>query len=136
MDASRPTAHFFVSGIVSHELAEHFFSRWKETDIHVRNLPHWKQEGVLSFITFRLGDSLKRSYLPGRRNGNHGFTPILEHGLKKCLQNTRVCFLLESKDGWIMGMANAFSVMNSAGRLTKTRLSSSMATDIGFMAMS
>ncbi len=36
----------------------HFYLSDKDTDIHERNLPHWQQEEVWTFITWRLGDSL------------------------------------------------------------------------------
>lgn len=37
-----------------------FFDDHTETRITERNLPHWRQEGKLYFVTWRLGDSLPR----------------------------------------------------------------------------
>ena len=39
------------------------FSPFAEIDIHVRNLPHWAQDGTLIFVTFRLADSLPQEKL-------------------------------------------------------------------------
>ncbi len=38
-----------------------FFDRTAEIDIHSRNLPHWFQAGVATFITFRTADSMPRA---------------------------------------------------------------------------
>jgi hypothetical protein len=35
-----------------------FFSPYAETHVAAANLPHWRQDGVLYFVTFRLADSL------------------------------------------------------------------------------
>src|SRR5438445_9018315 len=34
------------------------FDECRATRIYQRNLPHWRQEGVTYFVTFRLGDSI------------------------------------------------------------------------------
>ena len=38
--------------------AEPFFNPYSETRVTAANLPHWRQDGVLYFVTFRLADSL------------------------------------------------------------------------------
>lgn len=43
--------------------SEHFFSRFAQTDVHTRNLPHWASNDVLIFITYRLADSLPATKL-------------------------------------------------------------------------
>jgi REP element-mobilizing transposase RayT len=35
-----------------------FFNPYAETHVSAANLPHWRQDGVLYFVTFRLADSL------------------------------------------------------------------------------
>ena len=35
-----------------------FFDPYAETRVSAANLPHWRQDGVLYFVTFRLADSL------------------------------------------------------------------------------
>ncbi|MCK5676591.1 MAG: transposase, partial [Verrucomicrobia bacterium] len=40
-----------------------FFNPHLPLDIHERNLPHWTQEGVTYFVTFRLADSIPQSKL-------------------------------------------------------------------------
>ncbi|MEX0679729.1 MAG: hypothetical protein WD063_21850 [Pirellulales bacterium] len=35
-----------------------FFNPYAETHISAANLPHWRQAGVLYFVTFRMADSL------------------------------------------------------------------------------
>ncbi len=55
----REKAGYWMGGVVGEEeLAGHFFSGHAETAIHRRHLPHWEQDGVLCFVTFRLADSL------------------------------------------------------------------------------
>jgi REP element-mobilizing transposase RayT len=44
-------------------LQDGFFDRRKPLHIRRGNLPHWRQEGALYFVTFRLGDSLPQSKL-------------------------------------------------------------------------
>ena len=41
----------------------HFFSRFADTSVHNRNLPHWGQDGVIAFVTFRLADSIPAAKL-------------------------------------------------------------------------
>lgn len=38
--------------------ASPFFDPYAETHFSAANLPHWRQDGVLYFVTFRLADSL------------------------------------------------------------------------------
>jgi REP element-mobilizing transposase RayT len=38
--------------------ASPFFNPYAETHVSAANLPHWRQDGVLYFVTFRLADSL------------------------------------------------------------------------------
>ncbi|MFM8887680.1 MAG: transposase, partial [Chthoniobacterales bacterium] len=38
--------------------ASPFFNSYAETHVAAANLPHWRQNGVLYFVTFRLADSL------------------------------------------------------------------------------
>ena len=38
--------------------ASPFFDPYAETHVSAANLPHWRQDGVLYFVTFRLADSL------------------------------------------------------------------------------
>ena len=38
--------------------ASPFFNPYAETRVTTANLPHWRQDGVLYFVTFRLADSL------------------------------------------------------------------------------
>ena len=45
------------------ELPSHFFSRIAETEVHKRNLPHWGQDSVVCFVTFRLADSIPAAKL-------------------------------------------------------------------------
>ena len=40
-----------------------FFDEQDEVDVSRRNLPHWKQEGKLYFVTWRLADSLSQESL-------------------------------------------------------------------------
>ena len=40
-----------------------FYNPWLKTDVSKRNLPHWHQDGVLYFITFRLADSIPQGKL-------------------------------------------------------------------------
>ena len=40
-----------------------FFDERSEVDVSRRNLPHWKQEGKLYFVTWRLADSLPQEQL-------------------------------------------------------------------------
>ena len=40
-----------------------FFDERGEVDVSRRNLPHWKQEGKLYFVTWRLADSLPQEQL-------------------------------------------------------------------------
>jgi hypothetical protein len=35
-----------------------FFNPYAEIQVNAANLPHWRQDGVLYFVTFRLADSL------------------------------------------------------------------------------
>jgi type I restriction enzyme R subunit len=44
-------------------LYEGFFDRSKPLHIRWGDLPHWRQEGALDFVTFRLSDSLPQSKL-------------------------------------------------------------------------
>ena len=48
---------------VDTDLPDIFFDEFGKTDITRRNLPHWKQDGKLYFVTWRLGDSLPRHAL-------------------------------------------------------------------------
>ncbi len=45
------------------ELTGHFFAERAEIERHRRHLPHWGQDGVLCFVTFRLADSLSAAKL-------------------------------------------------------------------------
>ena len=45
------------------ELTGHFFAERAEVERHRRHLPHWGQDGVLCFVTFRLADSLPAAKL-------------------------------------------------------------------------
>ncbi len=38
-----------------------YFNEQKALRIHTRNLPHWRQDGVTYFVTFRQADSIPRS---------------------------------------------------------------------------
>jgi REP element-mobilizing transposase RayT len=52
------------------DLLDLLFDDHAEVDIHERNLPHWRQEGKLYFVTWRLADSLpteKREMLHSER---------------------------------------------------------------------
>jgi hypothetical protein len=40
-----------------------FFDPEARLDIHRGKLPHWRQEGVIYFVTFRLADSLPQAKL-------------------------------------------------------------------------
>ena len=48
-------------------LHEGFFDRNKPLQIRWGDLPHWRQEGALYFVTFRLSDSLPQSKLAAWR---------------------------------------------------------------------
>jgi type I restriction enzyme R subunit len=48
-------------------LYEGFFDRSKPLHIRWGDLPHWRQEGALYFVTFRLSDSLPQSKLAAWR---------------------------------------------------------------------
>jgi len=67
---------------VDTDLPDIFFDEFGETDITRRNLPHWKQDGKLYFVTWRLGDSLPRHALDQLEadrkawNREHGNKPI------------------------------------------------------------
>lgn len=39
----------------------HYFDERRALRIHTRNLPHWRQDGVTYFVTFRQADSIPRS---------------------------------------------------------------------------
>ena len=54
--ASRAFYYEFPDAIST--ASEHFFSRFAETDVHARNLPHWAANSTLIFITYRLVDSV------------------------------------------------------------------------------
>jgi len=47
----------------SEGLSDHFMRPYEDIDIHARNLPHWSQDNVLVFATWRLADSLPRAKL-------------------------------------------------------------------------
>jgi len=40
-----------------------FFNPYEPLRIHKANLPHWRQQGVIYFVTFRTADSLPREWL-------------------------------------------------------------------------
>jgi REP element-mobilizing transposase RayT len=52
-----------VNGLESPFSLVSFFDSSAFTSIHTRNLPHWQQGGVWTFVTWRLGDSLPQSKL-------------------------------------------------------------------------
>ena len=57
--ACQPSAGYRPGGEVGEEALDgHFFSKHADKAIHRRHLPHWGQDGVLCFVTFRLADSL------------------------------------------------------------------------------
>lgn len=39
----------------------HYFNEHQALRVHTRNLPHWRQDGVSYFVTFRQADSIPRS---------------------------------------------------------------------------
>ena len=41
-----------------HDLSFVYFNEYDEVSVYRCGLPHWRQDGVLYFVTFRLGDSL------------------------------------------------------------------------------
>jgi len=47
----------------SEGLSDHFMRPYEDIDIHARNLPHWSQDNILVFATWRLKDSLPRAKL-------------------------------------------------------------------------
>ena len=55
--------YFRCMGSQEHWLDSPFFDEHGETDITVRNLPHWTQEGKIYFVTWRLADSLSKEAL-------------------------------------------------------------------------
>jgi REP element-mobilizing transposase RayT len=40
-----------------------FFNPWQSPEISRRHLPHWHQDGVIYFVTFRLADSIPKHQL-------------------------------------------------------------------------
>ncbi|MCO6496256.1 MAG: hypothetical protein J5I50_01210 [Chitinophagaceae bacterium] len=49
-----------------HSEADHyvtFFSPNNEIEVYTNNLPHWRQEDVWYFVTFRLHDSLPKDFV-------------------------------------------------------------------------
>jgi REP element-mobilizing transposase RayT len=61
-----------------------FFEEHGDVDVTRRNLPHWKQEGKLYFVTWRLADSLSKEALAQLETDRavwvrrHGHKPIHE----------------------------------------------------------
>jgi REP element-mobilizing transposase RayT len=45
-----------------------FFNPWQDVDIIDRRLPHWRQDGVMYFVTYRLADALPRQKLEQLRH--------------------------------------------------------------------
>ena len=70
-DARSSSVHFLCNPQVGfrefsdamREMSLRFFSRLAETDVHKRNLPHWGQDSVVCFVTFRLADSIPATKL-------------------------------------------------------------------------
>ena len=54
-------------------LHEGFFDRRKSLTIRWGNLPHWRQDGALYFVTFRLSDSLPKERLDEMRRMRSGW---------------------------------------------------------------
>jgi len=50
---------------VPHDVPFVFFDEYEEVSIYRCSLPHWRQDGVLYFVTFRLADSLPLSITEG-----------------------------------------------------------------------
>lgn len=46
---------------------EHFFDPFEEIEQHLHNLPHWQQDKVWQFVTWRLDDALPKTKLDGWR---------------------------------------------------------------------
>lgn len=63
-----------------------FFNPNSEVEIAIRNLPHWHQDGVMYFVTFRLADALPKSKLEQlereRKAWNTNHTEPLNHDEK------------------------------------------------------
>jgi REP element-mobilizing transposase RayT len=50
-------------GLNDHRLEDPFFDEQGDTNITMRNLPHWSQDGKIYFVTWRLADSLPQELL-------------------------------------------------------------------------
>lgn len=48
-----------------------FFNPWQTPEISHRHLPHWHQDGVIYFVTFRLADSIPEQKLQEWRERRH-----------------------------------------------------------------
>ncbi len=64
--------------MAANDIHDLFFDEHDEIDITQRNLPHWKQDGKLYFITWRQADSLSQEILEQIRSDRVAW--IKEHG--------------------------------------------------------
>jgi hypothetical protein len=52
----------FVTYTLSFSVAElHFFNPYADIRFTANRLPHWQQEGAVSFVTFRLADAVSHN---------------------------------------------------------------------------
>ena len=56
---------------------------------HGDKLPHWQQDEVMQFVTFRLGDALPKTKVDHwRHNANSGYPPTRNPGMPEPKANT------------------------------------------------
>jgi len=86
-----------------------FFNPYAEIRQTKNRLPHWQQNGVVYFITFRLADSIPEScVLSGLNNARFGSAYIRSHGLRKLNANIMNASPARSSGGWMPGTARVF----------------------------